>query len=177
MPANVNIVNPFAEGQAVTITTDLHIADDAILRPDNADPYEISDVVGGETSSSLEFFDMATHENGTGTILEAKLAKSHFDVTDASFRLYILLNGVDDIPDGTPFELFREDAWKFTGYIDFVCFKEAELGSLGLAFAHPNLPYRVAPGTLSLWGILVARAAYVPGNLEEFGITLTTQRN
>jgi hypothetical protein len=145
-------------------------------RPSDTNVYAVDDVVG--SGAVITFANLGRDLGGTGYITNARLAKSTAVITNASFRLWLFSAAPAAIADNSPFTLLWANRAIRDGYIDFACITAGSgSDSASAALANLNIRYSCATDSRSIFGVLTARQAYVPGNAENFFVELTVDQN
>lgn len=172
-------------------------------RPADITAYTAGDHVANSTTGAsvlpLRFPALRT-PNGSGVITGGRIVKSDDDLVNASFRLWIFTAppfAAGSYPaDNAALTLTYAAMQNYVGHISFATFIDA--GSANVSVAVPTrsrLPFncsRVArmptsdtitvgnvtyDGTMLLYGVLEATAAYTPGNSEQFTVWLDVQQD
>lgn len=147
-------------------------------RPLNANAYSANDVVSTATGSLITFQNIADEEAGGGYITTARLVKSTAVTTLAVFRLWLFNSEPTAIDDHAAFDLLFADRSKQVGYIDFPCVSEGSGSTCATSvITNINLAFKCAAASRNLWGILVSKQIYTPGNGETFFVELTSDLN
>lgn len=172
-------------------------------RPADTTAYAAGDIVANSTTGASVVplrFPALRVPNGSGVITGARMLKSDDDLVNASFRLWVFANqpfAAAGYPaDNAALTLTYAALQSFVGYFDFTSFVDA--GSANVAVANPSrniAPFSCArsqrmptsdtitvggvtyDGTQLLYGVLEARAAYTPGNAEQFTVWLDVQQD
>lgn len=166
-------VNPSATPMPVGVQGDTLTLSQT--RPSNTTPYTIGDVVG---SGVIWQFDGAVREIGRrGAVLDAVLVDSANVATLGSFDLMLFDTTIEVEPDNSPFTPADAEMLKFVGGIGFGSpfIGDVTAGTGGnVAFHARNLyfEFECGPATRTLFGVLIARNAYVPISGEVFTIRL-----
>lgn len=145
-------------------------------RPGDTNVYAVDDVVG--SGAVITFANIGRSPGGTGYITNARIAKSTAVITNASFRLWLFSAAPAAIADNSPFTLLWANRAIRDGYIDFACITAgAGSDSASATVANLNIRFSCATDSTSIFGVLTARQAYVPGNAENFFIELSADQN
>jgi len=146
-------------------------------RPADTTAYAIDDVVGNSTSlpEILVFSNMTTKIGASGYIVKARLEASSATVTDATFRLYLYNQRVAAINDNAAKTRLFANREKQVGHIDFALATEGTGSDCAFSvLLDVNIPFTTLYSNV-LYGVLVAKAAYIPTSGERFFIELTTE--
>ncbi len=172
-------------------------------RPADTTAYAAGDIVANSTTGAsvvpLRFPALRT-ANGSGVITGGRIIKSDDDLVNASFRLWVFsaqpFASAGYPADNAALTLTYAAMQNFVGMIDFTSFIDA--GSANVAVANPTrnmMPFNASrsqrmptsdtitaggvtyDGTQLLYGVLEARAAYTPGNAEQFTVWLDVQQD
>lgn len=145
------------------------------VRPANTTQYAAADVVGD--GRVLVFPNMASKNGGSGFIVKARMESNDVTTTAAIFRLYLYSAPPVAIADNAAKTKLWADRDKELGYIDFSLSTDGT-GSDAAADTQTNvnLPFVAGADTTSIYGVLMAQAAYQPaGNSKSYLIQLTTE--
>lgn len=166
-----------ASGSAIPVVTGsglLKNIQTSFQRPADSNAYAASDVVGPNVAAVQKFSGVANYNGGSGYVVKARLTTDVAVTTLANFRLYIYSVAPTAIADNSPFTLLYTNRLNRIGYIDFALSTEGSGSDCAEAVATGLLiPFKCAVADTALYGVLVAKAAYVPGNAENFALELT----
>lgn len=155
---------------------------ESFTRPANTTAYAAGDVICNSTSSPtiLEFTGMAYLNGGYGRILGASLTSSNNPATNISARLFLFSSpstGIDN--DNSPFTPTDSEIKDVQGVILFAGAAAVDgdassniFNGTPVSFPPQGITYKCDDLETSLYGILVADAAYTPASGEEIQITL-----
>lgn len=150
-------------------------------RPADTTAYAASDVVCNSTSSPavITFTNIAKEAGGNGYIMSARLNKSTTTTTNANFRLYLYTVAPTPIADNAAFTLLYANRASRIGWIDFSSMNTEGTGSdsANAYVTAAGVKFTCAADSRNLYGVLVAKAAYAPGNAEQFFIELGCDLN
>lgn len=141
--------------------------------------YTAQDVVGPVTTPAvLTFAGAARIAGGSGYVTKVMIGKSTTGLTNASFRLWIYRVAPTAIADNSPWTLLRADWAKRIGYVDITL----STGGSGSDSAigqdsSVRMPFQCASDSTSLYGVLLAAAAYTPVDSELFDVEITVEQN
>lgn len=156
-------------------------------RPANATPYAANQIVS-DGVTILEFPRMARFPNGTGIITKARVVKNSTTVLNANFTLFLQQASPGVKADQSAYAMLGADQNFGSGVINFPSFVSGGAGSDSALceVAGISVPFKCSAASAlqapnlggggSLFGLLVANAAYVPGNGENFRIELFTDK-
>lgn len=150
----------------------------SFTRPADTIGYAAQDVVSNSTSAPtlLTFAGAGRANGGSGLVLSARHLKS--STTLASYRLHLYRVAPTAINDNAQFTLLYANRANRVGFIDF---SHATGGSgsdsTSALSTFVNLPFVCDAASVSLFGILVASAAYTPTSGEQHFIELAIAQN
>lgn len=152
-----------------------NIISTSYTRPSDTTTYTAGDVVANSTSAAtiLTFTGVATYESGGGVIHAASLIDSSAESTKPEFDLYLFDTTVAMENDNAAWAPSDAEMETCVGVISFLA-ADFKTGN-GNGITHKQnigLPFDCATNSTSLYGILVARNAYVPTSAEKFTIRL-----
>lgn len=189
--ATVTIIAGFGRVQndaAVRYTVGL--GDTAVAffnRPANVTPYAANQNVS-DGATVIEFPRMARYPNGAGIVTKARIVKNSTTVLNANFTLFLQQASPGVKADQSAYALLGADQNFGSGVINFPNFVTGGAGSDSALceVAGISVPFKCSTASApqppnlggggSLFGLLVANAAYVPGNGEGFRIELFTDK-
>lgn len=150
----------------------------SFTRPANTTAYAANGAVSDSTTAAttLTFASSARVSGGSGLILSARHVKNSTTTANATFRLWLYRATVSAVNDGSQFPLLFANRNNRIGFIDFshtTAGTGSDASSSLVTFV--NLPF-VATGT-SLFGQLIATAAYVPTSGEQHYLELEIAQN
>ncbi len=152
-----------------------NIINASIIRPNNTDTYNTADVVANSTTAAviLTFDGAATFEAGGGMIQAATLISSLAPATKPEFDLFLFDTTVVMENDADAFAPSDAEMETCIGVIPFLAANFVVGNGNGLTQVRSvGLPYTCKANSTSIYGIVVARNAYVPGALEKFTFRL-----
>ena len=139
-------------------------------RPGDTAAYQIGDVVGTNPGTLLSFSVPRT----PGFICSVRVTKSTVTTASSSVRLYLFSAAPAAIADNSPFTLLYADRASLIGFVDLLFVTEGVGSDSAVAETESlRLPFDLAGG--NIYGVLVAEAAYAPGNAEKFYAVLTVE--
>ncbi len=151
----------------------------SFTRPSNTDAYAAEDAVNNSTSSpSILTFSTVGGENTEGGkkyyVKSLRVATNNSTVTNGSFRLYITTDTQTAINDNSPQTLLFTNRANVVGFIDFSLTTGGSGSDSAEAYVTGiDMPLSLTNNTL--YGYLVAKAAYVPASAQQFYFKLTLQ--
>jgi len=151
----------------------------SLTRPADTTQYAVGDVVADSTTvPGLMIFENASRIAGCGgRVTGAKCSKNTATVTNAQFRLYLYNAPITAIADNAQHALLWANRAKRIGYIDFLlatsgtgsdCAEDIQQGL--------NLEFIPQADTKTIYGILVALAAYTPGSADQLAVELRIEQ-
>lgn len=151
-------------------------ASNTIVRPTDTNTYAAGDLVANNTVAGsvtpFSWSNAARVAAGSGWIPRVKIAKSGSTLNNASFRVHFF-NGVPSNPSGDNGGFSPNEYANFIGSFD-VTVDRVFNGNWTVGYGYPTIGsevnFKLSAGT-TLYALLEARAAYVPGNAENFIIT------
>ena len=146
-------------------------------RPNDSNQYTAGDVIADSSAAGvaniLRFPNLARSDGGGGIIESALLIDSVAAATKPDTELYLFDQIVIMQSDNAVWAPVDAEAQYAVGAIAFPLGSFRTMGANGLITATGlGMAYNCAPGSRTLYGILVARNAYTPAALEQFEIRL-----
>lgn len=165
-----------AGGFAVVVSSNFN-------RPADTTPYASGDLVANSTTAGSVVplsWSAARYTGGSAIVRRARLKKSTTSISLANFRLHLY---ADDPSAATGITNGDNGAWltKIAGYlgsIDIIvnrAFSDASSGN-GIPNIGSDITFIPVSGS-TIYGLLEARDAYVPGNAETFTVELEVHQN
>lgn len=147
----------------------------SFTRPSNTDAYAAGDVIGPVTTPAAMNFSAAVPNS---FIIGAKCTKDSVTVANSDFRLWLYVGAASPtaIADNAPWTTLYANDSVCVGYIDLGTAVTDGSGS-DSAFSQNfgvEIPTVGTSTAGNLWGVLVAKAAYVPESGEKFTVTVYT---
>lgn len=145
-------------------------------RPTDTTPYTAADAVSDDTTTAtINTFTLkgvASRINGGGEIQSLVFHKTTQNLVNADFDVYVF----DTAPLGTVFEdnaahaLTDANLQALVGFVELRAANDAVAMITGDVYHVTNLnwAYECKGGTTNLYVVVIARAAYTPGNAEVF---------
>lgn len=144
-------------------------------RPADTTTYAAGDVVADSTSAAtiLTFSSIARAAGLGGVIQHAQLIDSAAQTTKPDFELYLFDTAPTMQNDNAAWAPSDSEMEKCLGRIDFATanFKTGS-GNGMIQAANISIPFQCASSVSAIYGILVARNAYVPVSAEKFTVRL-----
>lgn len=167
------------EVTAVGIT---NVISASYTRPSNTTTYTAGDVVANSTTVAtiLTFTGMTTFPGGGGTIEAATLIDSTAESTKPDLDLYLFDTPVVMEQDNAAWDPSDAEMETCLGVIPFAgsAFKVGAVGANGIIHVQSiRLPFTCVTDDKNLYGILVARNAYVPVSAEKFTVRLHVRQD
>ena len=168
----------------ITPSSPVAISTISFKRPNNSTAYSAGDVVSDSATHKLrKFTNVVDYPGQTGQILSAMLMADTIIATNGTFRLHLFgdstysgVYAVGSIADHAAFTLLDTMKTVYVGYIDFTLVAGAAGSTMCVAQNTAPAIYFTTRRYTTLWGILVATAAYVPREYGTFTIALTVKR-
>lgn len=154
-----------------------------LTRPGDTATYAAGDVIANSTSAPvpITFTGAARVANGSGVIVGVTLTDNFNQSTTLSAELWLFAGTAAPTiaNDNAAFTPGTADLANIVGVVPFTTSYNgagtAGSGASGnrvFVASNLNIPFEAGAGTADLWGVLVARNAYVPGSAEVFGPAL-----
>ncbi len=146
-------------------------------RPADAVAYAAGDLIANSTTAgsvTVMQFSAARIAGGSGAVMRARLRKSTATLTNAAFRLH-LYRAVPTPTNGDNGVWLTSGAMSYIGAIDITvdrAFTDGAAGN-GVPIVGSAINFDLSSKSDALlYGLLEARAAYVPGSGETFEVDL-----
>lgn len=155
-----------------------HVSD-SFARPADTDAYaaqdEVSTTTVAGTTAPLQFEGAARAKGGDGWIVKAVLECSSPTVANGVFRLWLFNAAPTMFGDNAAYQLDAADIAKRVAYVDLALITEGTGSDAAYALDDGlRTAFKCAADSRDLWGVLVAKGAYVPTSGETFTVTLVT---
>lgn len=147
-------------------------------RPADTTAYAVSDVVANSTTQASVVISSITLARGNSIpfrLKNVRIMKSTNVTTNASFNLYVFNATVTGIADNAQWTMLNADKAKYAARIGLTMFTEGT-GSTGCMAEVNNLDIPIISTDSKLYLVLVAAAAYTPGNAEVFDIYVDVEQ-
>ena len=145
----------------------IRVLTSTLIRPTNATTYASGDAMKDTSGKIQSFTYSATPQGGEGFICAARIWADTANVTNAQFRLYLYNDstGITIPADNAAFITAYANRAKGIGYIDFSLQMETGANTGAMDFqSNLNIPFKTKTLSSKLYGILLAKGAYVPKN-------------
>jgi len=156
-----------------------HTTIQTITRPANTTTYTAGDVIGTASSATMTFNNASFGEFDVGIIQQAIISSSAYVTPPPDLELWLFDATVADIADNAAFTPTDAEMATLVGIISFATanWKVANAtagagGNAVCASGNLGIPFNTLKGKHSLFGVLVARNAYVPVSAEVFTVRL-----
>lgn len=152
-------------------------------RPSDTTAYTAKDVVSTGAGALLTFANVVAVAGGSGVIIKARLMTDQSTNT-ASYRLHLFHTAPTAIADNSPYTLLYSHAGNRVGMIDFPACATEGTGSTAAASMRPssdgnslppNLAFKCAAASTTLYGILETLTAFTPASAQNFFVELETE--
>jgi hypothetical protein len=175
-----------ASDQLVSTAYPLVLVTDSFTQPASgggafAAQDEVSDNATGGSATPLHFVNVVAANGDTGYIVLASLESvsgaATFVTTNAVFRLW-LFNAAPTAMFGndSPFQLDAADKAKRIVFIDFALITEGTGSDTGYGLDDGiRVAFKCDPASRDLWGVIVAKAAYVWTNSQTWDVRLIVE--
>jgi len=156
----------------------------AKTRPSDTTAYAVGDVINESTSAGTGwvFADVVRTPGGTGTIKRVYINDSAYVATNLSAELFLFsaVIGVDN--DNATFTPTDAEMETLLAVIPVSTARPGDItaGATGnslIESAAVDIPFKCAAGVSTLYGVLVAKNAYVPVSAEIFTIRVIIQQD
>lgn len=137
-----------------------------IIRAGNSTIYSVLDSINSG-GTVMERFNVARSNNKTSILFGGSMTSSISAATALSCTLHIYSSGISVSSDNTLWQPNVNELDHHLGYIDFSTWKV--LGNRSVSAGIIENPFILTPdpdNPSSVWGVLIARNAYVPGSGE-----------
>lgn len=148
------------------------IARDLFARPADTTAYAVGDLVANPGAAAAVVpldLDLGRQGGGTGEIKAIRIHKSTVTTANASFRVHLFRGKpVSAGADNAPFSANGFAAF-YIGAVDVAVDTVHSDGASGRTTC--AYKFDCMPGTKTIYALIEARGAYVPGNAEQFRVT------
>lgn len=145
----------------------------SFARPADTTAYASGDLVANSTTAGSVTplsFTVAATSGAAAMIRRARLSKTGTSTTNASFRLH-LYSSSPTLANGDNGAWSTSEYDGYLGYIDIVADQAFTDGASGVSGVE-----EINTGTVTVYGLLEALAAYTPSSGETFAVTLEVVR-
>jgi len=152
-------------------------------RPADTTAYAARDVVSTGAGALLTFANVVATAAGSGTIVKARLMTDQ-SANTAQYRLHLFHTAPTAIADNAPYTMLYSNAGNRVGMIDFTACATEGTGSTAAASMRPssdgnslppNLAFKCAAASTTLYGILETLTAFTPASAQNFFVELETE--
>lgn len=154
-------------------------------RPNDTNAYAAQDEVSNSTTQgsavALTFADVVADNAATGYLVKASLKVTAIGATapttNATFRLWLFDAAPTMVGDNVAYPLLSAELAKAIGYVDFTLITEGT-GSTALYGLDDGirLAFKCGAASKNLYGLLLAKAAYVGTAQSVWTVELTAER-
>lgn len=138
---------------------------------------EVSNNATGGSATPFNWPDIVLANADTGYIVKAVIECSSPTVANAVFRLWLFNAAPTMYGNDSPYQLDAADKAKRIGYVDFALITEGTGSDAAYGLDDGvRLAFKAAAADRDLYGILVAKAAYVWTAAQTFDITLIVEQ-
>lgn len=151
-------------------------------RPGDTTPYASGDLVANSTTAGSVVpvtLAVARVNNGSVMLRRLKLHKSTTTTTNAAFRVHLFRAVPGTVTNGDNGVFSVSGVADYLGGFDVTidrAFTDGAAG-FGMPIIGNDISVKVANGAMTIFALVEARAAYVPGNAEVITITLDDIQN
>ena len=139
-------------------------------RPANTTAYAENDVIADGTTSLWTFEGLGKTTGATGLIVNAKLIMGRAVSTALQAELFLFHTAVGSDADNAADTITDAELQTCIGSILFNNRRDTTTGSVYTT--KPNIQFKCDDGDQAIYGILLAKNAYVPESAEVFDIVL-----
>lgn len=150
-----------------------------VTRPANTTPYTSGDVVGTDPGTVITINNASNGEFECGILQQAIISSSAYVGTPPDLELWLFDTTVTADTDNAAFTPTDAELATLVGIVDFPTLDwkigtatAGVDGNMACVAANIGMPFNTKKGTHSLFGVLVARNAYVPISGEIFTLRL-----
>lgn len=170
------LVNPATNEELAKIYQPKVAVSASFTRPANITAYAATDLVANNTTSGSVTpmsFAAARANDVAGQVIRGILHKSSNVTTNAMFRVH-LFKASPSVSNGDNAAFSPTVATHYLGCLEGTCVLNAASGTAAILTPvyGSSIPFVPASGTQNIFGLLEARAAYVPTSEEVFTIDL-----
>lgn len=153
-------------------------------RPNDTTAYAAGDVINESTSAGTTwtFAEVVRTPGGTGTIKRVFIDDSAYVATNLSCELFLSTAAITADNDNATFTPTDAEMQTVVAVIPVSTAYPGDLtsgagGNSLLSSAAVDIPFKCAAGSTTLYGVLVARNAYVPVGQEVFRVRVIIQQD
>ncbi|DBA35292.1 TPA_asm: hypothetical protein vir556_00028 [dsDNA virus vir556] len=141
-------------------------------RPANTTAYSAKDVMTDGVKKAMEFPNFSPVPGAAIDILNAIMISSNPAASPGAFELLLFDSPQDLAADNSAYSPSNSDILELLGVVCFDSYNVNAISSVYHLASFGHLYVRLAPGSTSLYGVLVSTAAYTPISTENFHIKL-----
>ena len=161
--------------------TDLKTITASITRPADTTAYADGDVVTGSTAAALDFNLAAYNPGMGGWFLRADVLSSAYVAVAPEFDLWLFDTTLTPAADNAAFAPTDAEMATRLAVLPVTIAQPGTKtagagGNQWISSDDVRVPFVAAPTSMHVYGVLVARTAYVPISGEVFTIDLTVER-
>jgi hypothetical protein len=148
------------------------LVEDGLTRLADTTPYSVGDIVATHATGASIYiltFSVARVAAGSLAVVGLRLRKTTSTTTNASFRVH-LYHGSPTASNGDNGTWLTNNQGVYLGWFDVTTDKVFTEGALGISTDPPL--YAKLPSTQNIFGVIEARAPYIPGSNESFYVQL-----
>jgi hypothetical protein len=150
-------------------------------RPADTTAYAAGDSISDSTSapSVLTFTGVARSNGQSGHILQARLIVATKPATPLEADLVLFHTTITPVNDNSVFSVNDTQARTVIGKISFAAANVVNLGANQTCYIanEVNIPFKCGSASTAIFGALVARNAYTPGNAETINVYLQVEQH
>lgn len=141
-------------------------------RPADTTAYSAKDVMTDGVKKAMEFPNFSPVPGAAIHILNAIMISSNPAASPGAFELLLFDSPQDLAADNSAYSPSNSDILELLGVVCFDSYNVNAISSVYHPASFGRLYVRLAPGSTSLYGVLVSTAAYTPISTENFHIKL-----
>lgn len=141
-------------------------------RPADTTAYSAKDVMTDGVKKAMEFPNFSPVPGAAIHILNAIMISSNPAASPGAFELLLFDSPQDLAADNSAYSPSNSDILELLGVVCFDSYNVNAISSVYHPASFGRLYARLAPGSTSLYGVLVSTAAYTPISTENFHIKL-----
>jgi hypothetical protein len=162
-------------GQSLNPKVPVYITADSLIRPTNYTTYASNDVVNDSLTSSpkiLSFKWAGSKYNAGGIIVWSMLEVDTSSTTNSLFRLLLFRDTVPSVADNGAWSSSHAHNAKMIGFIDYSLETNGGTATAISQITNLIIPFQVINPNEYIYGVLLAKGAYVPKANSKFRIKL-----
>lgn len=141
-------------------------------RPADNTAYSAKDVMTDGVKKAMEFPNFSPVPGAAIDILNAIMISSNPAASPGAFELLLFDSPQDLATDNSAYSPSNSDIRELVGVIGFDSYNVNAISAVYSMATFGHLYVRLAPGSTSLYGVLIAMSAYSPISVENFQIKL-----